>query len=177
MAARSAPSRASRGRIGALSVRDIEEQAADYLDEGARELVLVGQDTALWSGDGLALADLVGRLARDERVAWIRLLYMQPENVDEAILGLLAEHPKVCRYLDMPFQHASREILARMGRRGDAGTHLALLARARALMPDVSLALDVHSGFPRGDGEGLRPASGIRERGPIRPRRGVHVQP
>ena len=90
----------------------------------------------------------MGHLAGDERVAWIRLLYMQPENVDEEILRLLAEHPKVCRYLDVPFQHAGREVLARMGRRGDASTHLALLARARALMPDVSLRSTFIVGFP-----------------------------
>ena len=157
-------------------MRDIEEQAAACLDDGARELVLVGQDTALWSGDGLALEDLLGHLAGDERVAWIRLLYMQPENVDEAILSLLAKHPKACRYLDMPFQHAGREVLARMGRRGDADTHLALLARARALMPDVSLRSTFIVGFPGETEKDFSLLSGIRERGPVRPRRGLHIQ-
>jgi ribosomal protein S12 methylthiotransferase len=137
-----------KGPYRALSLQDIEEQSAGYLDEGVGELVLVGQDTALWTGDGLALADLVGHLADDERVTWIRLMYLQPENVDERILRLLAEHPKACRYLDMPFQHASREVLVRMGRRGDADMHLALLARARALMPDVSLRSTFIVGFP-----------------------------
>ena len=137
-----------KGPYRALSLRDIEEQAAGYLAEGACELVLVGQDTALWSGDGLSLADLVAHLAADERVARVRLMYMQPENVDARILRLLAEDPKACRYLDVPFQHASHEVLARMGRRGDARTHLELLARARALMPDVSLRSTFIVGFP-----------------------------
>lgn len=137
-----------KGPYRALPLRDIEEQSAGYLAEGARELVMVGQDTALWSDEGLTLADLVGHLADDERVAWIRLMYMQPENVDDGILRMLAEHPKACRYLDIPFQHARREVLARMGRRGDADTHLALLARARALMPDVSLRSTFIVGFP-----------------------------
>lgn len=137
-----------KGPYVALSPDEILEQAGAALDEGARELVLVGQDTAIWSSDTLDLAGLLDAVAADPRVRWIRLMYLQPEHVDDALLATLAGNDKVVRYLDIPFQHAAARVLRRMSRRGDGDSYLALLARARRILPDVSLRTTFIVGFP-----------------------------
>jgi ribosomal protein S12 methylthiotransferase len=139
---------AIKGPYRALPLEDILDQAQAALDEGARELVLVGQDTAIWHDGRSELLDLVQRLSEDERVAWVRLMYLQPEHVSRRLLEGMAHHPKLCRYLDLPFQHAARRVLERMGREGDAVRHLELIAQARNLMPDVSLRSTFIVGFP-----------------------------
>jgi ribosomal protein S12 methylthiotransferase len=139
---------AIKGVYKAQSLEQIQEQARAALDAGARELVLVGQDTAIWSEAGLDLAGLVALLAADDRVAWVRLLYLQPEHVTDHLLAFMASHPKMCRYLDIPFQHASTPVLRRMGRGGTAAEYLELLARARRLMPDLSTRSTFIVGFP-----------------------------
>ncbi len=140
-----------KGPYRPLTRGQIEEQAAAALDRGARELVLVGQDTTIWREGSLDLAGLVDLLGTDQRLRRVRLMYFQPENVDDRLLALVADHPLVVPYLDVPFQHASRRVLKRMGRRGDAKGYLALLARARELMPDLSLRSTFIVGFPGED--------------------------
>lgn len=137
-----------KGRYRAEPLRAVLAQAEDLLAAGARELVLIGQDTALWREGTYRLADLVERLADDTRVARVRLMYLQPEHVDERLLQVMADHPRVCRYLDMPFQHASAAVLRRMRRWGDACAYKELIQRARALMPSVSLRSTFIVGFP-----------------------------
>jgi ribosomal protein S12 methylthiotransferase len=139
---------AIKGAYKAQTVAQIREQALAALDAGARELVLVGQDTAIWEHDRLDLPALIDLLAADDRVAWIRLLYLQPEHVTDRLLDFMASHPKMCRYLDLPFQHASTPVLRRMGRRGTAEEYLGLLGRARTLMPDVATRSTFIVGFP-----------------------------
>ena len=75
-------------------------------------------------------------------------MYLQPEHVTDALLRYMAAQPKLCRYLDVPFQHAHPEVLRRMGRGGDAAAYLDLLDRARRLMPDVSVRSAFIVGFP-----------------------------
>ncbi|MCJ7796879.1 MAG: MiaB/RimO family radical SAM methylthiotransferase, partial [Thermoleophilia bacterium] len=137
-----------KGPYAALPPDEIMEQARAALDEGARELVLVGQDTAIWRSEGLDLAGLLDALAADERVRWIRMMYLQPENVDDGLLATLALNDKVVKYLDVPFQHASGRVLRRMARAGDGAGYLALLDRARGTMPDVSVRTTFIVGFP-----------------------------
>lgn len=137
-----------KGPYAALPPLEIMEQARAALDEGARELVLVGQDTTIWRSESLDLAGLLDTIAADERVRWIRLMYLQPENVDDRLLASLASNTKVVDYLDIPFQHASARVLRRMARAGDGAAYLALLARARRVMPDVSVRTTFIVGFP-----------------------------
>jgi len=137
-----------KGPYLALPAHEIMEQARAALDEGARELVLVGQDTTIWRGEDLGLGGLLDALAADERVRWIRLMYLQPENVDDDLLTTLASNSKVVAYLDLPFQHASGRVLRRMARGGDGSSYLALLERARRVMPDVSVRTTFIVGFP-----------------------------
>jgi len=137
-----------KGSYEARSFEEIRGSARDALDEGARELVLVGQDTAIWRDGTVDLAGLVDRLAEDERVSRIRIMYLQPEHVSDSLLRYMATQPKLCRYLDVPFQHAHPEVLRRMGRAGTADSYLGLLARARRLMPDISIRSAFIVGFP-----------------------------
>jgi len=137
-----------KGPYYSLSLSEIMEQVEGALEAGARELVFVGQDTTLWRCDGMDVLELVGLVSEDERVLRVRLMYLQPEHVDDRFLAMMALHPKLCRYLDIPFQHAHRDVLRAMGRRGDAATYLHLLERARIIMPDVSVRSTFIVGFP-----------------------------
>ncbi len=137
-----------KGPYHSLAPDEVIEQVEGALDTGARELVLVGQDTTLWHADGMDLLDLVALISEDERVLRVRLMYLQPEHVDDRFLTAMAGYPKLCRYLDIPFQHAHRDILRAMGRRGDATAYLRLLERARSIMPDVSVRSTFIVGFP-----------------------------
>ncbi len=137
-----------KGGYHSFSAEEIVREAKACLAEGARELVLVGQDTSLWTGDGMGLTGLVDLLAADERVTRIRVMYLQPEHVTDELLEYMATHPKLCSYLDIPFQHANAEVLTRMGRWGDGSDYLQLLDRARRLMPTVSARSAFIVGFP-----------------------------
>jgi len=139
---------AIKGPYQARSLSEVRVEAEAALAEGARELVLVGQDTAIWRDGGQDLADLLELLGTDKRVLWLRLLYLQPEHVQNRLLSLMAEHPKVCRYLDIPLQHVSRSVLAAMGREGDGDAYRRLVERARVMMPDISLRSTFMVGFP-----------------------------
>lgn len=137
-----------KGAYRPLSVEEILSEAQACLAEGARELVLVGQNTACWTNDGLDLAGLLDLLATDDRVSWLRVMYLQPEDVTKEFLEYMARHHKLCPYLDIPFQHSHPEILRRMGRAGDGATYLRLLQEARSLMPDVAVRSAFIVGFP-----------------------------
>jgi ribosomal protein S12 methylthiotransferase len=137
-----------KGGYHSVDSAHILEEADACLDEGARELVLVGQDTTVWKDRHLDLKGLIDLLAADDRVRRVRLMYLQPEHVSDALLSYMASQPKLCDYLDVPFQHAHPEVLRRMGRGGGAAAYLDLLDRARRLMPDVSVRSAFIVGYP-----------------------------
>jgi ribosomal protein S12 methylthiotransferase len=140
-----------KGSYHSFSAQEIMREADACLAEGVRELVLVGQDTSLWVGEGIDLTGLIDLLAVDERVSRIRVMYLQPEHVTEAFLCYMARQPKLCCYLDVPFQHADPHVLQRMGRWGEGQTYLDLLTRARRLMPAISVRSAFIVGFPGED--------------------------
>ena len=137
-----------KGPYYSVETAAIVREVGACLDEGAREIVLVGQDTAVWRSDGLDLVGLLDLLAADERLLRLRVMYLQPEHVTADLLRYMAEQPKLCRYLDIPFQHADPHVLRRMGRWGDGSAYRELVDRARRLMPDVSLRSTFIVGFP-----------------------------
>ncbi len=137
-----------KGGYHSADTAQILREAQACLEGGARELVLVGQDTAAWEHDDMDLCGLIDLLAGDDRVRRVRLMYLQPEHVTGALLRYMAAQPKLCRYLDLPFQHAHPEVLSRMGRTGDGAAYLDLLGRARRLMPGVSVRSTFIVGFP-----------------------------
>ncbi len=123
---------------------------------GAREITLIGQDTTSYGEDlGLrdGLAQLLTRLSQIEELLWVRFLYAYPNRVTQKLLDTLASSPRIARYMDMPLQHASRNVLARMKRGGHGDAFLKLLERARTTIPGVSLRTSFIVGFP-GETEG-----------------------
>jgi ribosomal protein S12 methylthiotransferase len=137
-----------KGAYHAATPGQILADVGECLSEGARELVLVGQDTARWESGGIDLVGLVDLLAADPRITWLRVMYLQPDHVDDALLELVARQTKLCHYLDIPLQHSHPQVLRRMGRIGDPESYLDLLAKARRLIPDVSLRSTFIVGFP-----------------------------
>ena len=96
----------------------------------------------------MTLEGLIERLLEDERIRRVRLMYLQPEHLTDSLLEYMAGEARLCRYLDIPFQHADREVLRRMGRWGAAAEYLDLLAKAKRLMPDVAVRSTFIVGFP-----------------------------
>lgn len=137
-----------KGAYHSLPAARIVTEARACVDEGARELVLVGQDTTRWTDGAMDLLGLVDVLSEDERVARLRVMYLQPERVTDGLLRGMATRPKLCRYLDVPFQHSHPQIVRSMGRWGEGRAYLELLDRARRLMPDVTARTSLIVGFP-----------------------------
>lgn len=153
-----------KGACEALPPDRVLAAAERALDGGARELVLVGQDTSRWSWPGYGgVPRLLGEL-RTLRPLWLRLLYLQPDGVDDALLEAVAEH--AVPYLDIPLQHAAAPVLRRMRRGGDEAAFLRLFERARLRIPGVALRstfLVGHPGETEADFEEL--VSFVREAG------------
>lgn len=140
-----------RGPYRSRPLAGIVAEARSLVARGAKELVLIGQDISAYGRDAdepYGLPDVVRAVARTEGLAWLRLMYVQPDGVTDELLEAMAGEPNVCRYLDVPLQHASRTVLRRMGRSGDGESYLGLLGRVRGALPDVVLRTTVIAGFP-----------------------------
>lgn len=140
-----------RGAYRSAPLDEIVEEARFLIDSGAREIVLIGQDISAYGRDLETSENLPGVLRAlidipgDFR---IRLMYVQPDGVTDELLAVMAGSRKVCRYLDIPLQHASGNVLRAMRRSGDAEAFLGLLERIREALPGVSLRTTVMAGFP-----------------------------
>lgn len=137
-----------RGPQQSYSPDYIMSHALSAVKNGARELIVVGQDTASYRHGNLALPDIVSMMSGISGVDWIRIMYMHPDHITDAIIGAIAENPKVVKYIDLPFQHASPRILSAMGRRGSAEIYLELLAKIRAGIDRVKIRSTFMIGFP-----------------------------
>jgi ribosomal protein S12 methylthiotransferase len=138
---------AYRSRDEDSIVREAERLAAG----GVRELLLISQDTTFFGidrGERGALARLLRRLNEIEGLEWIRLLYLYPTTITDDVLDAMADCEKVCKYIDLPLQHASADVLRRMRRPGNRQAYDKLLARVRARVPGVSLRTTFIVGFP-----------------------------
>ena len=139
-----------RGPLASRDGDSLLDEARSLVENGAREINLVGQDITSFGTDrgAAGLAPLVRRICAIPEVRWVRLLYLYPTGIDDALVDLLATEPKVCRYLDIPVQHADPDILRRMGRRyGPAGV-AELIARLRERVPGIFLRTSLIVGFP-----------------------------
>jgi ribosomal protein S12 methylthiotransferase len=128
-------------------VREAEALAA----RGVKELLLISQDTTFYGidrGERGALARLLGALQRVDGIEWIRLLYLYPTTIGDDVLEAMATHDKVCRYVDLPLQHASDAVLKRMKRPGTRAAYEKLLDRIRTKVPGVTLRTTVIVGYP-----------------------------
>ncbi len=145
-----------RGKQRSRSIDDIVAEAEQLAESGVLELNLVSQDTVAYGRDlgaGAAgspqtkLSSLLERLAEVEGIAWVRLHYLYPEKLDERMLELMREHPKVLPYVDMPLQHAAPAMLRRMLRGGSTDLR-AVIERLRHSVPDVVLRSAFIVGHP-----------------------------
>lgn len=137
---------------GALRSRDsdtIAEEVLELARQGAKEVVLAGQDTASYGSDlgQNQLAGLVDMLAAQVPDTWLRLAYVNPDNLDDRVADTIAAHSNICDYIDIPIQHASPGILKAMGRKGPAHKNRKI-ARLRKAVPNIALRTSVIVGFP-----------------------------
>src|ERR1700757_2106707 len=140
-----------RGAFRSRRFESVVREAENLTKAGAREITLIGQDTTSYGEDlGLrdGLAQLIGKLAQTEDLLWVRFLYAYPNRVTQKLLDTIAAHPRLAKYMDMPLQHASRNVLARMKRGSHGDGFLKLLEWLRASIPGVALWMQLFEGFP-----------------------------
>ena len=140
-----------RGAFRSRRFESVVREAENLAKAGARELTLIGQDTTSYGEDlGLrdGLAQLLGKLAQVEELLWVRFLYAYPNRVTQKLLDTIGAHPRIAKYMDMPLQHASRKVLARMRRGSHGDAFLKLLERIRRTIPVISLRTSFIVGFP-----------------------------
>jgi ribosomal protein S12 methylthiotransferase len=140
-----------RGHYRSRPAESIVREARALAARGVKELLLISQDTTFYGidrGERGALARLLRELNAVDGLEWIRLLYLYPTTIDEDTLGAMAECEKVCKYIDLPLQHASNAMLKRMKRPGTRQAYDKLLARIRARVPGVALRTTFIVGFP-----------------------------
>ncbi len=140
-----------RGAYRSRPSDSIVREARALAARGVRELLLISQDTTFYGIDRQergALARLLRELNTIDGLEWIRLLYLYPTTIDDDTLAAMAECDKVCKYIDLPLQHASNPILKRMKRPGTRQKYDRLLERIRARVPGVALRTTFIVGFP-----------------------------
>lgn len=144
-----------RGRLRSREIDSLVAEARNLTGRGARELVLVAQDTTRYGEDlgygRHGLVRLVEALLAGTDADWIRILYAYPTTLDDDLLRLMASELRVASYLDMPLQHSDRRMLRAMRRGGTAERYRRIFARARELDPEVSLRTTFIVGFPGED--------------------------
>ena len=140
-----------RGRFRSRRFESVIREAEQLAAAGACEVILIGQDTTAY-GEDLGIRDglplLLDRLAAIEALAWVRFLYCYPNRITRRLLDTIARHSRLVKYLDVPLQHASQSVLARMKRGGNAESLLRMIERIRAVIPDVWLRTSFIAGFP-----------------------------
>ena len=140
-----------RGRYRSRKIEDIVAEANVLVAAGAKELVLIAQDTTRYGIDlygKLMLPVLLDELCKIENLRWIRILYTYPDKITDELLDTMARQEKVLNYLDIPLQHASGKILKAMNRTGDKDSLLALIKKIRQKLPDVVIRTTLIVGFP-----------------------------
>jgi ribosomal protein S12 methylthiotransferase len=140
-----------RGTYRSRTRESIVAEARALAARGVKELLLISQDTTFYGIDRQergALAALLRELNGVEGLEWIRMLYLYPTTITDEVLAAMAECEKVCKYVDLPLQHASADVLKRMRRPGNRQTYDKLLARIRDRVPGVTLRTTFIVGFP-----------------------------
>ena len=140
-----------RGGYRSRTMESIEEECKGLVANGAKELVLIAQDTSRYGIDlygEYSLAKLMARLCRIDGLRWLRVLYCYPDSITDELLDTMAREEKIVKYIDLPLQHASGPILKAMNRRGDRQSLTALMNKIRERVPGVVLRTTLITGFP-----------------------------
>jgi ribosomal protein S12 methylthiotransferase len=140
-----------RGHYRSIPMEELILEAERLVSLGAKEIILVAQETTLYGMDLYGekrLPELLKRLCAIAGVYWIRLLYCYPEEITDELIETIRTQDKVCSYLDIPIQHASDRILKRMGRRTDRQELTDIITKLREQIPEICLRTTIITGFP-----------------------------
>ena len=140
-----------RGSYRSIPMESVLSMAQELAGQGVRELILVAQETTVYGTDLYGkkmLPELLHRLGQIEGIRWIRLLYCYPEEITPELVQTMRDEPKVLHYIDMPIQHASDDILKKMGRRTNRKELEEIVGLLRKEIPDICIRTTLIAGFP-----------------------------
>ena len=140
-----------RGNFRSVPMEELLEEAEYLAGKGVKELILVAQETTLYGKDLYGekkLPELLKRLCEVKGIEWIRLLYCYPEEITDELIEVIRVQKKICKYIDIPIQHASDAILKKMGRRTNNAELRAIIGRLREAIPEICIRTTLITGFP-----------------------------
>lgn len=140
-----------RGNFRSVPMERLLTEAQELADQGVKELILVAQETTLYGKDlygEKSLPKLLKELCKISGIQWIRILYCYPEEITDELIQVIKEEDKICKYLDLPIQHASDAILKRMGRRTSKAQLVEIVEKLREEIPEIALRTTLITGFP-----------------------------
>ncbi len=140
-----------RGKFRSVPMEELLEEAKYLADKGVKELILVAQETTLYGVDIYGekkLPELLKQLCKIDGFEWIRILYTYPEEITDELIQVIKEEDKICKYIDMPIQHASDNILRKMGRRTNNKDLVNIITKLRNEIEDIVIRTTLITGFP-----------------------------
>ena len=140
-----------RGRFKSETMESLLQEAQQLVDGGVREIILVAQDVTKYGADIYgkpALVELIRKLSKIKNLDWIRLLYCYPDLISDELIDEMGNNPKVCKYIDVPLQHVSDNVLKKMNRRTSNKQICEIIEKLRAKMPNMSIRTTFILGFP-----------------------------
>ena len=140
-----------RGPFVSRKIEEIVTEAKELAKKGIKEIIIIAQDTTKYGVDIYGenkLAELIYEISKIEEIKWIRFLYSYPEGIDDELINLVANEPKVAKYFDIPIQHISNKILKKMNRKTNKEEIISLIKKIREKIPNVTLRTSLIVGFP-----------------------------
>lgn len=140
-----------RGPFRSVPMDELLAEARKLVEQGVKELVIVAQETTLYGVDlygKKSLPELLCKLSEIEGLQWIRLQYAYPEEVTDELIEVMSTNPKICHYIDIPIQHASDDVLKRMGRWTNQAELRSVISKLRNAIPDICIRTTLITGFP-----------------------------
>ena len=140
-----------RGNFRSVPMERLIQETTSLAEQGVKELILVAQETTLYGKDlygEKSLPKLLKELCKISGLRWIRILYCYPEEITDELIQVMKEEDKICKYLDLPIQHACDDVLKRMGRRTSKAQLKAIIEKLRREIPEIALRTTLITGFP-----------------------------
>ena len=140
-----------RGNFRSVPMERLLKEAEELVEQGVKELILVAQETTLYGKDiygEKSLHILLKELCKISGLRWIRILYCYPEEITDELIQVIKEEDKICKYLDLPIQHACDDVLKRMGRRTSKAQLIKIVEKLRREIPGIALRTTLITGFP-----------------------------
>ncbi|MBQ9532185.1 MAG: 30S ribosomal protein S12 methylthiotransferase RimO [Eubacterium sp.] len=140
-----------RGKFRSREMEDILNEAKTLASYGVKEIILIAQDTTKYGQDlygEYKLDVLLKELVKIDGIKWIRLYYCYPERITDSLIDVISNEDKICKYIDIPLQHADKEVLHNMNRLGDSESYKLLIEKMRKKIPDLALRTTFMVGFP-----------------------------